>query len=311
MRALSALLLTLIPPAAGAQEVQLAFGATRVAGIHESTFGARASWYQGLGGPFAASVSYANEGHVPGHHRDGLAAQLWLAMPLGSPAFELAAGAGPYQYFDTAHAESPAGFRDAHGTGLVYSVMASWRPAGSRWRWQARLDRHETRRDLDSTMLLVGAAWQVDPDGRGPGPAPARAEDDELTVSLGQTIVNSFESQGSTARALDYRRSLGSMARVSLGWLSEGDARLIRRDGVLARAWLEPRFGAWSVGLGAGAYFAVDEYREERRHVSPVAAISVARRFGPRWLARLEWIRVISNYDRDSDVFLLGAGYRF
>ena len=30
-----------------------------------------------------------------------------------------------------------------------------------------------------------------------------------------------------------------------------------------------------------------------------------------QWLARVVWDRVVTNYNRDSDVFLLGVGYRW
>lgn len=310
MRARRLLIVLLLPALASAQDVELAFGGTHVDGGNGRTFGARVSWYQPLAPNVAASLAYVNEGHVPGHHRDGLAAQAWLTTGATRPGLELAAGLGPYQYFDTAHAESADGFRDAHGTGLAGSVAATWRPAGSRWSWIARVDRFITRRDHDATQVMLGVGWQAQA-VRGDGSTPGRRDDDEIVGGFGQTIVNSFESQKSTSAAIDCRHALGPALRVSLGWLHEGDARLIRRDGVLARAWLEPRFGEWTFGFGAGAYFAVDEYREEPRHVSPVVGFTMSRRISGPWVARLEWIRVVSNYDRDSDVILLGAGYRF
>jgi hypothetical protein len=82
---------------------------------------------------------------------------------------------------------------------------------------------------------------------------------------------------------------------------------------VLAQAWLEPSFGddRWTMGLGYGAYFAVDDYHPEPRHVLPILTTTLSYNVTRKWTGRFEWHRVISNYDRDSDIFLLGVGYRF
>ncbi|HET7535210.1 MAG TPA: hypothetical protein VFJ90_02060, partial [Candidatus Didemnitutus sp.] len=34
-------------------------------------------------------------------------------------------------------------------------------------------------------------------------------------------------------------------------------------------------------------------------------------RFSDHWLGRFVWNRVVTNYNRDADVFLLGVGYRW
>src|SRR5262245_66304987 len=63
------------------------------------------SYSHDLGEHFAASFTWQNEGHVPNHHRDGHSVQLWAKTGLG-PQLELAAGIGPYRYFDTTAANS-------------------------------------------------------------------------------------------------------------------------------------------------------------------------------------------------------------
>ena len=271
--------------AAGAQDVSLLAGRTKAEGIARPTFGFDFSYTHDISPNLAAGFSYVNEGHVTGHHRDGVAAQLWLQGET-APGVKLGLAAGPYQYFDTTLAETADGFHDAHGT-------------------------------PNSTQLLVGVGYRLDQDGssvdNSTGKAWQRGNNDEVVLYAGQTVVNSFESESNAAYAVEYRRAFGPVLRGSLAWLKEGDARLIRRDGVLAQGWLEPSFrnDRWTMGLGYGAYFAVDDYRSTPRHVSPVIATTLSYNVAGRWTARLNWYRVISNYDRDSDVFLLGAGYRF
>ena len=39
--------------------------------------------------------------------------------------------------------------------------------------------------------------------------------------------------------------------------------------------------------------------------------MTASYRIGREWTARFSWNRVLSNYDRDTDVLLFGVGYRF
>jgi hypothetical protein len=261
-------------------------------------------------------VTHLNEGHLPGHHRDGFAAQLGVETELGGRGLSLRAAAGPYRYFDTEVAESAAGFADSHGSALLYTLATRWQAdAASRWFYQLRVDRIEARRGQDTTMVLAGLGYRLDQDGSFPSNASPRGKggNGELGVALGQTIVNSFESQRSTARAVEYRHAFGPVLRAAVGVMNEGDARLIRRNGLVAQVWLEPGFedGRYSLGIGYGRYFAVDAYRSEERHSMGLLSATTSYRLAPSWVGRITWHRSVSNYDRDSDVLLLGVGYRF
>jgi len=317
MRAFLAALLLLCAVPAAAQELTLLGGATRIDAPRDSTFGLRFDYSHELGDHFAAGFTYGNEGHVPGHHRDGHAVQLWAHTgDLGS-GLRFAVGAGPVRYFDTALAENAEGFSNAHGRGILYSAAASWQREASPWFYQLRIDRTRTRQSLDSTMLLAGVGYRLDQDGSFKSNSrdwnEGRNGRDEVTVALGQTIVNSFESQSSAAKAIEYRHAFSPVFRGSLAWINEGDSRLVRRDGLVAQGWLEPTFfdDRLTMGVGYGGYYAVDAYHAERRHFLGVVTTTMSWHITKALLARLSWHRIVSDYDRDSDILLVGLGYRF
>src|SRR5512132_4237148 len=106
MRALLSALLVLALPPVHAQELTLLGGATRIDEPRDSTFGLRFDYSHELGDHFAAGFTYGNEGHVPGHHRDGHAVQLWAHTGVLASGLRFAVGAGPVRYFDTAVAEN-------------------------------------------------------------------------------------------------------------------------------------------------------------------------------------------------------------
>jgi hypothetical protein len=69
--------------------------------------------------------------------------------------------------------------------------------------------------------------------------------------------------------------------------------------------------------MGVGAYAMRDQLdrtdpnAERENHVAPIASIGMRYRISDNWRAQLTWSRVITSYERDSDVFLLGAGVAF
>jgi hypothetical protein len=323
MRALPALVACLaagLAPGALAQDLSVLAGGSRTDEPEARTYGWQVTYAHDLQPSLFATLSYKNEGHIPGHHRDGHSAQIWYRTPLLSPRATLAAGVGPFRFFDTEVAELGGTHSDTHGWGWVTSVALLWGEPSSRWFYQLRLDRVTTRDSLDTTSLLAGAGYRLAQDGAGlRRDAAARGDsirDHEIALLLGQTIVNSFESETSNlARSIEYRHAFGRYLRGSLAWIDEGDARLVRRSGVLAQLWLEPSFShdRFTLGAGWGTYLAVDDYRPEGHasFTSGVVTLTASYRVGRNWTARFSWNRIVSNYDRDTDIILLGAGYRF
>jgi hypothetical protein len=300
-----------------AQELTVSAGGTRSDEPAANSYGWVITYSHELSPHLFASLSYQNEGHVPAHHRDGHAAQLWMRLPL-RPGLSLAGGIGPYRYFDTTVAENAGSYADAHGWGLISSVALLWESRDP-WFYQLRIDRITTAGSLDTTSFMAGVGYRLPQDGKGYlrelSGQGTRVPHNEVALFAGQTIVNSFESETSSlATMLEYRHAFGQYVRGTLAWIDEGDARLIRRSGIVAQVWLEPTFAQarYTLGVGVGTYIAVDEYRAERGSIaSGIVTLGASYHLGNRWVARFSWHRIVSKYDRDTDIILLGAGYRF
>jgi hypothetical protein len=303
---------------AAAQELTLSAGATRTDEPAANTYGWVITYSHELSPHFFASLSYQNEGHVPGHHRDGHAAQLWARAPLGD-RWSIAGGVGPYRYFDTTVAESGGRYSDAHGWGFISSVALLWESPQKPWFYQLRMDRISTASSLDSTAFMFGVGYRLPQDGihfmRELSAEGVRLPRNELSLLAGQTIVNSLESETSrVAGSVEYRHAFGQYLRGTVAWMDEGDARLIRRNGIVTQLWLEPTFddARYTLGAGLGTYLAVDQYRDDKgSFASGIVTLTASHRLGQRWVARFSWNRIVTKYDRDTDIILLGVGYRF
>lgn len=309
---------------AAAQELLVLGGLQRADTGGESSYGYGYSYQHNLAENWFASFSYLNEGHVTNHHRDGFGAQLWWRYPFADRAFNVAVGAGPYRYFDTTDRNDDGTSDNHHGWGLLASVAATWYVGGGPWMVQARYNRTQTPSSIKTNTLLIGVGYQLDRGDRGGPvvPPPSRGDavtGNELTVFLGQTIVNTFNSETSFAKAVEYRRGLMRYASGTISYVDEGESSALRRHGVAGQLWLERAFfhDTWTLGVGAGPYYAIDLSERGRSasgapsRWSGLLTMSASYRFGEHWLARVSWNRTVTGYDRDTDVVLAGVGYRF
>jgi hypothetical protein len=89
---------------------------------------------------------------------------------------------------------------------------------------------------------------------------------------------------------------------------------LIDRYGLTTQLWLAKPFldDRISLGIGLGPYFAIDRRLESRKERLPIIfSTTGSYRINQDWLFRATWDRIITRYDRDTDIFLGGIGYRF
>jgi len=314
-------LLTAYP--AYAQELTLFVGSLRDSGTKQGSHAWAVEYQQGLGENTAASFSWMNEGHIPGHHRDGQAVQIWGRANVLNRRLSLAVGIGAYRYFDTIESSAGGGYANLHGWGAVGSLAATYYSSGS-WLLQLRASRIVTRNSFDTSSLMLGVGYQLEPmTERGPmRSAPyqtGKTTSDEFTVFLGRTIVNSYHSEHDTAGAIEYRHSPARHVDVSVGVINEGDAGLVRRRGVTAQIWGVREVLAsdrLALGVGFGPYVATDRNRTaapgdaDASRFSWIITATASLRFGRHWDARFSWNRITTHYNRDTDLLLFGVGYR-
>jgi hypothetical protein len=291
---------------------------------NDSSYSWQLEYLEGVGEHFAATLSYLNEGHVPVHHRDGNTVQLWTRTNVLDRRLSLAAGGGPYYYFDTTAAKAGGSYADNHGWGGMLSLAATWYTE-SRWLFQLRSNWVWTGDSIDTFSTLAGVGYQLDaPLSPGPiaeeSPQRNKTTSNELTLFVGRTVVNSFSSEHALAMGVEYRRGLWRNVDWTVSWLNEGDSRLVRRNGICTQLWAVRAFfdDRLALGVGAGAYITIDNYNktptpanEGDELLSGITTLTASYRIDPHWALRASWNRIVTNYDRDTDVLLGGIGYRF
>jgi hypothetical protein len=299
-----------------AQEVYVNAGVTQDAKTGNAATQWSVTYLQGLGEHVAFSFSYINEGHQPNHYRDGLAAQIWGRTTMFDPRLSLALGVGPFAYADTKVTVVRDIYEDAHGFGIISSGTVTWHGL-SPFLLQVRLNYIATQHSFDTLSATFGIGYLLDAKPSQPKPAQsARKANNEITLLLGQTVLNSARGEKDTAMSVEYRRKLFRYVDWTVAWLNEGDTRPIGRWGINTQLWAVRDFfnDHLVLGIGAGPYFARDKYSGDDGQRTTIAgdlSFMAVYRFHPRFAIRAAFSRIITDYSRDTDVFMGGFSYRF
>jgi len=260
-----------------------------------------AEYSQKIQGPFSFSVGYLNEGHFDSHHRDGFIGQGWIGTKL-SEKLSLRLGVGPYLYFDTTSNE-----RNSHGLGEITSLDLQW-SLSDRWVLDLRSSYIFTSK-MNTIPVLVGLGYKFNSSDIHPQQA---SNCNEVCLLLGISIVNNPGESNDFAKSVEYRRNLWSHVDFTIAYLNEGENDSAKRQGVATQLWATQKLtDRITIGIGGGLYEAHDKYRDSYLTTNGIISITGSYRLYNNWFTRISWSRIITSYDKDSDVVLVGLGYKF
>lgn len=319
------LLILLLPCIARAQELSFLAGVTDSVDTGQTSHGWQIDLRYDFTHVFAMSASWINEGRLDDHHRDGFATRLWGRIPLLDRRFVIAFGAGVHRYFDT-QARPGGGHANVHGWAPAYGLTGAWY-TNTPWFVLLGINHIHPPGEIDTNQYLLGAGYRIRkvPDDKipepptGPGSSRSKTTGSEVMPFLGGTVHNSFESRHGLAGGLEFRRGISRHLDWTLSWISEDNREEIRRDGLGLQIWLVDAFldRRLTLGVGAGLYAFLDRFspagtgEDEALDVAGLLSLTTSYRFSDHWFARVNWNRVASNNHRDSDIFVLGVGYRW
>ena len=305
-------------PCVQAQDASILAGTMGVRENDQNSFAVQLGYSQRVGDHGTVSAEYVNEGHPENHHRDGLAMQAWLHTLVPPRGWSFAAGIGPYFYFDTTPGRGTAQvYRNDHGWGAIASASVKYHLASAMY-VEMKASRIKGISGHDTDLLLVGFGYELGHTSRALRLENAERGDNTLLLMRSHSIVNSLNSETSSGGAIEYRRTIHENLELSAMLLNEGKVGTLDRKGLVTQAWLmRPLTERTILELGAGVYTMRDKTerdnpaQEDATHVAPIVSVGVRYRITPSLRAELTWSRVITNYHRDSDLFLLGAGVTF
>ena len=305
-----------------AQELTLLGGTMKAINLGESSYTWQIDYCQDFYRNLAASLTYINEGHVLGHHRDGYAVEVWGRLPTPHNRFSVSLGLGAYSFYDT-QASPAGGTENIHGTAPIISFSGTGY-LSNRTFYRLTLNQILPAHEMKSSTAALGIGYWF---GREDKPTPgefghgpdekAAVTGNELTVFGGESVVNTFFSQSARAYAVEFRRGFVRHVDWTTTFIYEGNPIIVRRSGFATQAWAVNNFfnDHVTVGIGLGPYFYIDRKhpadasRINPAAIAPLASLTISDRLSEHWNLRLIVDRVTSSYDRDADIFLLGLGH--
>jgi hypothetical protein len=297
-----------------AQEINFLGGYLSDTGSDDSTACYQFEYRQEVADRTATSLSWLNEGHLDGDHRDGPALQVWRRARFSDDHLTISAGAGPY-YWSSTQQDGRNGADETihHGLGGIVSLDATWQ-ASEHWQWLLRGNWITASGEVNTLSVNLGAGYLIGPDDEPERNAPW-GRHDELTLYGGKAIINALNSDDAAAWGFDYRHAIGGNTDWTVGLLNEDDRHLDRRLGLVSQIWAVRPFSRrrWSIGAGAGGYLSLTDSEKPNstptETLSGLLTITASRRLNERWNARFSWNRLITGDDADADILLLGLGY--
>lgn len=314
-----ALLARAPPVSARAEELAFYAGSTSTDDGSSHSYAWQLEYRQNLWRYLDASFLYMNEGHIPGHHRDGISVQAWAVTAPLAERFTFALGVGPYFYADTKDQQAAPGFEDSHDVGVIYSASATWY-ISARWFMRLNVNEIHTNDDASTRTYALGAGYRLDlaNDMRRVFGDHAGAYDyhpNEATLFAGVTILNTENSENAAAVGLEYRRHFGPYFDLTGSWFNEEAGADRRYNSLAAQAWLTkawPERGV-SIGFGVGPNVALGDHQaadgRPLKDVVGLASMTAAWRFSESLQARFSWNRGFTADDQDRDLILLGITY--
>ncbi len=291
------------------------------------TEGQTYSWRMEYRRPFTSNgwgvgIGWLNEGHLPDHHRDGQAFQVWKYWQPEQGKLMLGLGAGLYHFYDTTP-DGLGGYRDDHGNRGLFTLSTLY-AFGADGRWVGMLEYNRTAgaSDPQTAALLLGLGYRIGKPFHQTVAAPTDAMialNRSVNVYVGKAIQNSFSSESDSGYQLEYRRNFRPTWEWSAAYSNEGVLGTFQRDGLVLQAW----YGDWfhdqrfKIAVGAGPYISntrdidpVNRTTLDRQvRVDGRITVLVSFRVGQQCLASLAWNRTATADNKDTDLIVLGLGY--
>jgi hypothetical protein len=148
---------------------------------------------------------------------------------------------------------------------------------------------------------------------------PAKTTGYEVMPFLGQVVVNRPDNDSGIGSGIEFRMGIDEHLDWTVTWLNEDVPGTFHRTGLGTQIWLVDAFLARRItlGFGAGLYSFIDREpppgstASSRLDIAGLVTVTASYRFSDRWFTRFNWNCVRSNDNRDTDIFLLGIGYRW
>lgn len=273
---------------------------------HPVSFTCGADLGYGLNDWFAIHGVYLNEGHPENHHRDGFAIQPSVYHDFND--WRVQFSVGPYYSADTTRRPDGALLNDRH-LGWLSSLALKWHPSGNNWYVGLGYNNVRMPNQLNTNSVVLFLGTDAARDAVEESGSQSKAK---IGLWIGPGDTTNPGTKVKTAGQLEVVLPIDEHLSYSIAGLYEGNTTLADRKGVMAQFWYNETFNKWTLSAGGGPYLERDALRDgQATNLLAVASVRATYKLTRKTDIGLNFNRVISFYNRDADIFMLGVQRTF
>lgn len=253
---------------------------------------------------YGVSLGYMNEGSITNNHRDGFVVQGYYERPVLNKVY-LGLAAGPYLAMNTTNVNGNQ--LNNKELGLVISPYLKWYPTSSNWYVRLQGNYNAVASAPNSYGILAGVGFDYQ--------SRNAAYPSSTNVVVGLYAGASHTTRGGSTTAVGYqlevKNPVANKFSGSISYLNEGNTGIVNRQGVVIQGWYDhPASQKWTLSAGIGPYFYSDALNN-KSGVMAVGTLQASYEVVKDVAVNFRFNRVMSSYDKDQDMFMLGVQKRF
>ena len=272
----------------GAQELSIYKGQTKEKTTNQQSFSYEIDYRQLVNDVSGFSVLYLNEGHFPNHHKDLFGLETYSEMFI-SQNVSFSVGVGVGYICDTQNT------KDTHTFGLLStgSLTYYYDTIFSRF----TINQVNLSNNNKTTTYLLGFGYTKQPITKKIEPDNT---DRELSVLYGASVLNAPGCFSQKAYDIKYTKNITPNVSMNYSFINEGF-----RKGIAVQLQTNTNLtDTMKIGVSAGPYFIPDTS-------SYIVSFIADKQINSKIKIKTSFNRIITNTNKDTDIFLAGIGYNF
>lgn len=257
-----------------AQNIDISYGKT-----NQQSYAYEASYNQKLNNNYSASVLYINEGHINNNHKDDIGLAINKDMNLNRLDFSF--GVGTIYCFDTKYNIDIHSIESIANVSIKYFINNNY---------YTKLTINQTK----NTSLLIGIGYNFNKDNTEIKNKVIK--NSEISIFTGQSILNKASCPTTSTSSIEYTHNINSHMDFTTSFINE-----TIRQGITSQIWLTNTINSFTFKAGIGPY--------ETSKLNTLTSFQIIRKLNKNYSVKALFDRVITDNNKDADIFMLGIGY--
>ena len=257
-----------------AQNIDFSYGKT-----NQQSYAYEASYNQKINTNYSTSILYINEGHINNNHKDDIGLIINKDINLNRLDFSL--GIGATYCFDTKYNTDIHSIESIADLSIRYFINDNY---------YTKLTINQTK----NTSLLVGIGYNFNESSKDI--ENKYSKNNEISIFKGQSILNKASCPTTSTSSIEYNHNINNHMDFTTSFINENI-----RQGITSQIWVTNTINSFTFKAGIGPY--------ETSKLNTLTSFQIIKKLNKSYSIKALFDRVITDNNKDADIFMLGIGY--